>query len=127
MSQFFDTRGVEMQKLKTRIAELEAEREGWQINAEQWAHENAVHYKKQLAERDAEVARWKSAFEIEQKVADQETQQAFKYARQIALLREALTECMVEADDYEARTGKKLVGEWPDKARAALAATEEKK
>jgi hypothetical protein len=45
---------------------------------------------RQLAERDAEIAKWKSAFKVEQKVADRETQQAFKYGWQIALLRKAL-------------------------------------
>lgn len=36
-------------------------------------------------------------------------------------LLEALTECMAEADGYEQRTGKKLVGSWPAKARTAIA------
>jgi hypothetical protein len=35
-------------------------------------------------------------------------------------LLEALTECMADADGYEQRTGKKLVGSWPAKARAAI-------
>lgn len=33
----------------------------------------------------------------------------------------ALKECMVDADNYEARTCKKLVGGWPQKAREAIA------
>ena len=36
-------------------------------------------------------------------------------------LLEALRECMADADEYERRSGKKLVNRWPDKARAALA------
>lgn len=33
----------------------------------------------------------------------------------------ALQECMADADAYEQRSGKKLVGGWPEKARAAIA------
>ena len=33
----------------------------------------------------------------------------------------ALQECMAEVDEYETRTGKALAGEWPAKARKAIA------
>lgn len=37
-----------------------------------------------------------------------------------AKLAEALREVMADADGYEKRSGKKLVGDWPTKAREAL-------
>lgn len=38
-------------------------------------------------------------------------------------MRDALQEALDEADDFERRTGKKVAGSWPAKARAALAAS----
>jgi chromosome segregation ATPase len=43
----------EIHGLGKQIAELEAERDGWQINAEQWAIESAKDLKQQLAAKDA--------------------------------------------------------------------------
>jgi hypothetical protein len=79
---------------------------------------------------EKEVAQWKSAFEVEQKVADRETQQAFTYAGQIALLRAALIDTTYFLERHSNRWDG-INGKHPndvvESAREALTATEEKK
>jgi uncharacterized protein YigA (DUF484 family) len=41
--------GDDFPDMVRRVAELDAQKDGWQINAEQWAIENAAHYKEQIA------------------------------------------------------------------------------
>ncbi len=82
----------EIHRLGKQIAELEAECDGWQINAEQWTIESAKDLKQQLTAKDAEIARWQNCSVNAAGEVLSRSKERDKLRKQNVMLRDAIEE-----------------------------------